>query len=753
MLIAEITLGNFDPPWLWVTIGAVSLATIVFTYRRMFARSGRALTWALMGARCLGVLVLLLALIKPAWTRFEERERLPTLAVLLDDSQSMSLPHATDAASRYGAAGEWLAAGDKALRKRFDLQYFNLAGERLGLDELPAEPAAEQTDLVRALRVLGNRLRGRSAAGILLLSDGRDTTSRQDYLAMRDNPVPVYCLGFQSLPATTRGTADLAVVSVNAPDKVLVHNTVQIEALIRKEGGPPLEVPVQIERGGIPLMTQDVTLPAGRSDTIVRLNYTPTEPGDFVLAARVPVAPGELSARNNERLFRLRVEATPIRVLYIEGVLRPESSFLRNALERDPDVDLVAFVRAASPNQAGGQGAMMGRELITAERMKKIDAVLLGDFEADMLDDNTYRLLRDWVAEGGGLIVAGGYHSLGRNGLVRTPLNEVLPVEPADGAQDQIEEPFVFRFTPEGRLHPVAGITGDAVRDAALWESLPKLAGITAVKRARPAATVLARHPRRNPEGDDGYIVLSVQPYGRGRAMVFTADTTWRWSRVARLRGQPDSLYARFWSQIVRYLAQRDTPEDRTALTVATDAPEYDRGRQVVVHVRRNPAVMIPGDDEGDAEVEITVRSPDGRQAVLPVQQETADANGWNAPFFPDRGGRYQVTARLVRADAGGRHERAAQVTEFIVRGSDLELEDPTTNPAALAQIARLSGGLYAALGDAHDVEQLMEAIPSQPTVTRQKVTAETWNSPLLFLVFLGLVTTEWIVRRRNQLV
>ena len=753
MPIAAITLGNFDPPWLWVLIGVVSLAAIVLTYRRIFARSGRSLTWVLMVVRCLGVLVLLLALVKPSWTRFLERERLPALAVLLDDSQSMSLSHGPGNTSRYRAACDWLAAHARELGEHFEVQGFNLAGERIAVDDPAPEPGAETTDLVRGLRVVGNRFRGRPAAGILLISDGRDTTAREDYLAMRDQPVPVYCLGFQPPAAAAGGVPDLAVVSVSAPGEVLVHNTVQIEVLVRKDGGPAVDVPVQIERGGTRLATEQVKLSAGRADAIVRLSYTPAEAGDFVLAARVPTAPRELSARNNERLFRLRVEATPIRVLYIEGVLRTESLFLRDALERDPDVDLVALVRSAGPHEAGGQGALMGRELITAERLEKIDAVLLGDFEAGMLEDETYRVLRDWVAAGGGLIVAGGYFSLGRDGLGGTALNEVLPVEPAETAIDQVEEPFVFSLTPEGRLHPVAAVTGDAARDAALWEALPKLGGIAAVRRARPGATVLARHPRRNPEEGAGYIVLASQPYGQGRAMVFTADTTWRWSRVARLKGRPDSLYTRFWSQVVRYLARRDAPEDRTALSVVTDAPEYERGRRVAVRVRRNPGVLIPGSDEGETTVEISVRSPDGREAVLPVRQEAADPDGWSAPFFPDRGGRYRVTARLVRTDAEGQHERAARVTEFIVRGSDLELEDSTTNPAALAQIARLSGGLYAALDDTSGVERLVASIPSARTVTRQKVTAEMWNSPLLFLVFLGLVTAEWIVRRRNQLV
>ncbi|NQT93951.1 MAG: hypothetical protein HQ559_14415, partial [Lentisphaerae bacterium] len=328
----------------------------------------------------------------------------------------------------------------------------------------------------------------------------------------------------------------------------------------------------------------------------------------------------------------------------------------------------------------------------------------------------------------------------------------VLPVEDTGAGLFQVEEPFAFSFTPEGILHPVATITGNAVRDGDLWRTLPRLSGAVGIARARPGATVLARHPRRNPESDAGFIVLAAQPYGKGLAMVFTADTTWRWSRVARLRGEPDMLYARFWSQAIRYLARRDAQSERTAITIGTDSPSYERGDRVTVQVRRNPAVMIPGGEGQDTSIEISVRSPDGRLAVLPSRPDAADPDRWDAPFFPSRGGRYEVSGQLIAVDPAGRHERANEVTEFLVKGSALELDDATANPASLSRMARLSGGVYADIADVRAVTRLVDAIPDTPSVSREKKTTDMWNSPVLFLVFLGLATTEWIVRRRNHL-
>jgi len=735
-ITAEITAGNFDPPWFWVLVILGSLALLATTYLDIYRWSGRRLTWILFALRALGLAALLVALVKPAWRHVRERTEPPQVAVILDDSQSMALPApgAEGGATRYQQARRWLAesAAGRTLREAFD-----------------------QTDLVRAMRAAAGRLRGRNAAGVLLLSDGRDTTGRRNYLALQDFPLPVFAMGFRA-PAGREGPAiDLAVRSVEAPPRTLVHNAVQVKVLVRKTGGPAVDVPVHVERAGTPLATRRVRFETGAAEQQVGLSFTPTEPGDFVLTARVGSPKGEQTAVNNTGLFRLRVESQPIRVLYIEGTLRAEYKFLHRRLADDPDVALVTFARSASPDQASAAGVLAGSEVASPERLEKIDVVLLGDFEPQMLDPATYTALRGWVENGGGLMVLGGYRTLSADGLARTPLADALPVEPAAGGIQQVDHPFQFTLTADGRRHPALAVTGDMRRDAALWKTLPELRGLVAVGRAKPGATVLARHPEPNPSDPDGkgYIVLAAQPFGKGTAAVLTADTTWRWSRLPRLAGRSDTLYARFWSQMVRWLAHRDVAHKRTVLTASTPEASYDRGQRVTVTVRRDPAAMVPGQEGAETTLALAVTTPDGRTTSLAPRPDVTDPNRWTADYFPDRGGRFTVSARLVRATEGGTTDTANDQTEFLVRGSTIELEDPTPNAAVLGRIARLTGGAYADLDDPQATAALLEALPKAPRVVREVRTSQVWNSPGLFVVFLVMVCAEWIARRRYRLV
>lgn len=774
MTLARLTLDNADPAWFWLAVVAASIVILVTTYRGIYRRSGRRLTWGLFALRLAGVLALFVALLKPSWTTILSRTDRPRVAVVLDDSQSMSLPHRVgdggEFTSRYQVARAWLtdSAAGKSLREKFDVSCFGVDGRELKLDDLPAEPSSEQTDLLRGMRAAAGRLRGQAAAGVIVISDGRDTTGRDDYLAGQEFLLPTYAIGFKQ-PAPGKGAPyDLAVASIDAPQRTLVHNAVQIKALVSKDGGDAADVPIQIERAGKPLLTHRVTLPVGAIQQVVTLSYTPTEPGDFVLAVHAVEQARERTTANNTRMFKLRVDADPIRVLYIEGYLRPEYTFLRDRLGNDPDIDLATLVRSANPDQMSASGlsnVIAGGELINEGRLKKIDVVILGDFEASMLGDSAYAELKKWIEGGGALMVLGGYHTLGDDGLARTPLADVLPVELAAGPLAQVEESFALKLTEDGKRFPAMFVTGEA-SDAQRWENLPQLKGLVMVKKAKPGATVLARAILSRASSEDarlveprleGPVVLAWQRFGKGPVIVLTADTTWRWSRIARLAGKPDTMYARFWSQMVRWLAGRDVNKDLTPLAVSTDSAVYDRGKRVTVRVKRNPAAMVPAADGRAAPttLALNVRSPDGRTTPL-VPNPSADPDTWTATYFPDRGGRFEVDAKLVAASSSAAEqlpECANQTAEFLVHGSGLELDDPSTNPALLEKIARPTGGYYTDIDDQEGLTKLVEGLPSAERVTYDTRKATVWNSPAVLVIFLGCVSAEWIIRRRNHLV
>lgn len=146
-------------------------------------------------------------------------------------------------------------------------------------------------------------------------------------------------------------------------------------------------------------------------------------------------------------------------------------------------------------------------------------------------------LLAEYVRQGGGLIMVGGYMSFsGIDGKARygqTALREVLPVEMVAG-DDRVERPQgVIPEIVEPGHSIFAGIDSAWPRFLGYNRLLP-----------REGSQVLARI------GED--IFLAVGTFGQGRSAAFASDCGPHW-------GPPEFVgwehYARFWQNLVKWLA------------------------------------------------------------------------------------------------------------------------------------------------------------------------------------------------------
>jgi uncharacterized membrane protein len=189
----------------------------------------------------------------------------------------------------------------------------------------------------------------------------------------------------------------------------------------------------------------------------------------------------------------------------------------------------------------------------TLDGLSPYDVLILSDIGANTLllhpdtwirsrpTPNRLRLIRDYVAGGGGLLMAGGYYSFqGINGGARyrgTPIEDVLPVEilPYD---DRVEVPEGFAPVVTDLKHPIVG------GFAAAW---PMLLGFNEVK-AKPGATVIATVSRDYGEKP----LLVAGTHGKGRAVAWTSDIGPHWL-------PPEFVdwdgYARLWRQTLTWLA------------------------------------------------------------------------------------------------------------------------------------------------------------------------------------------------------
>ena len=572
----------------------------------------------------------------------------------------------------------------------------------------------------------------------MLISDGVDNTGRPSFLDWEDTGIAIHTIGF---PRSV--DLDLAVREPQAQRRVIVHNETTVAVPVVKKGQTAVEATVTLKRGREVLASKKVKLPSGDIEQVVSLAYKPDQPGSFELTAAVEGIAAEQDMSNNAVNFPMEVVKDPIRVLYIEGFLRNEFTFLvRHLTEKDPDVALIPAPRRTSPD---GPDKQLPDGILTPRVLDKIDVVVLGDMAGDYLSGAQYQALLKWLdGKNHSLLVLGGYASFGAGGFRDKPLAQVLPVVFSAAAEPQSEKPFVLKLTDKGQRHPIFVVSSDRVRNSKLWQEAPPLEGMPLVARAKPGADVLAVNPAVQVDGTPAVALAVQRAGGGGQVMVLCPDTTWLWTRLPRLLGQEDTLYSRFWSQTIRFLAGRAMDDSRPLLSVRTERPMYDVNKKVIVRVVRQ---RRPGTDLTGAEIQVEVTDPKGQPVPgLTPRSSSADPDVSLVSFYPTTAGRYDVAATLK---VGGK-VLANQAGELRVRGTDLELADAGTRPDNLRALKEATGGTYADIDDADEVAGKITRIERRRT---QMTRTEYWDSPWLFAGFLAAVSGEWFLRRRNHLV
>lgn len=773
LLAAGAGLYALDPTptalWSVLALWYVVLAVGVF-YAAAFAYLGARRLAGLLVLRVLAVLALIALLVKPAVSvPPPDGGRGLVLPVLVDRSGSMSVADSPAAPGRYLQAVHALRGQAARIETHLRPAWHHF-GSRLQsvrtVDDLAAlEAAGEGTDttnLAVALRSAAGAHRRADLAGILLLSDGNHLAPDDLPGAAAEAGVPVYAIGVGGAHAPAAGVRNARVAAVEAPLEVVRDNRATITARVQAIGLANQPLRVRLLQGERELDAQTLVPGGGDVTEPVALTFLPGDenaPADATddvrrLTVAVDALEGEVSADDNLAAVHVLVIEPRVRVLYVESI-RPEYRFLSQQLRQDPNVQLVTLVRIAERTFAA-QGQVTGRALTGLPAvpgdLEPFDVVVLGDIDRIAWTDAQLRLLADFVRRGGGLLMLGGQASFGPGGYGGSPLEEALPVlcGPREIGQEGTE--FVPQMTADGQVSPLlAGLetffAGPDRPDPPA--DVPPLTGCVRTVGLRPGATALLVHPtRRSPAGP--LIVLAVQDAGEGRAVAFTADTTWRWHLWAQGR-QQENPHVRFWRQMVRYLADvrtKDKPAQPGVLA-RMERTHLEAGQGVRLLARVQDASGLTAAASVTASLRPEDQAGAGEPAALSLQPTPAEGL-FEAELRPERAGRYVL--RVAATDPAG---QALATDELPVTVADrrVEMERLARDEATLRGLAEQTGGLYGELLALPDViDRIIDRSRGRADAPPPARIVRLYDFTAGFIVFTGLITTEWLLRRRWQL-
>jgi hypothetical protein len=725
------SLRFFTTPWTVGLSAALVVATAVVSclaWRRSGYAAGTGLL-ELLRLTIVGLVALLLN--QPEWVEEYRPQVRPLVAVLHDASRSMDtqdvvVSGAAPVSRRAAVAGLTATTFWEPLAERFDV----------AIEPVSEPPAATGTDLATPLASAVERPGLRA---VVLASDG-DWTAGEPPLAaaarLRLAQVPVFAVAVGS---QTR-LPDVELASLDCPTMGVAGKPVRVPFTVVSSLPVERTVSVTLTVSSGEQFAKEIRIPA-MSTLTDWIYWTPADTGDFTVTLAVPPADDELLADNNERTAPIAIRRETLRVLVIESIPRWEYRYLKNALSRDPGIDVTCLLfQPGLSRRGGGTKEYIDRFPTGLDELSTYDVVFLGDVGVgpDELTEEDCRLLAGLVEyQASGLVFMPGW--LGRQEtLAGTPLEPLCPVvvDPARPAGDASDGPRRLVLTEAGRKSLLTKLADSGEENLAVWESLPGVQWYGPVLRAKAGSEVLAVH--EDVANEFGRIPLLVtRTYGAGKVLYMATDGAWRWRK-----GVEDKYHYRFWGQVVRWMAYRRNMAkgERMSLSFAPEQPEL--GQTLALDAR---VADTSGEPLTAGEVSARITAPSGAVETLRFQPPAAEAE-WGvfaASFTPREPGRHEVVL-------GCRETGDTLEASFFVQGSVAEGIGRPARPEVLAEIAQVTRGRVVPADELKALVAALFALPEPPPEVRR---LQLWSHPLSAGLVVGLLGVFWMGRKWQGLV
>jgi len=732
----EQALRFFTTPWTIGISAALVLATLVvafLTWRRSGFAAGTGLVELLRVAIATLVAVLLN---QPEWVEEYRPDEKPTVVVLHDASRSMDTKDvvATDGnatanprtrrevVAPLAESGFW-----KPLEGRFQVVVEPVATAPPGTATDLAEPLAQVAERFAALRA------------VVLASDGDWNKGRPPLDAaqtLRLAQVPVY-----AVPAgSPTKLPDLDLTSLDCPTMGVAGKPVRVPFTVVSSLPTERVVVATLATSTGEKLVKEVRLPpmATVTDWIY---WTPPAVGDYTVTLTIPVEQGEILPDNNERTAPIAIRQENLKVLVVETVPRWEYRYLRNALSRDPGVEVSCLLfQPGLTKRGGGTKDYIQKFPSGLDELSKYDVVFLGDVGVGegQLTDEDCRLLKGLVEyQASGLVFMPGWRGE-QASLAGTALDELCPVviDPARPDGTASDGPRRLVLTEAGRKSLLTKLADGGAENIAVWESLPGGQWYGPVLRAKAGSEVLAVH--EDATNEYGRIPLLVtRTYGSGKVLYMATDGAWRWRK-----GVEDKYHYRFWGQVVRWMAYRRNMArgERMSLSFAPEQPQL--GQTIAIDAR---VAESSGEPLSRGEVTARITAPSG--AVETVRFAPPGGDGeWGvfaATFTPAEPGAHELV--LACKETGDTLEASV-----FVQGSAEEGIGKAARPEVLAEIAQVTRGKVVRPDEIAGLVESLAALPDPPPSIRR---LQLWSHPLVAVGLVTLLGLFWIGRKRQGLV
>jgi hypothetical protein len=445
------------------------------------------------------------------------------------------------------------------------------------------------------------------------------------------------------------------------------------------------------------------------------------------------VAPNPLTSTHS---WLIGVTTRKQRILLLDSRSRWETRYLRNALERDPQWELDAYLVA--PGESPKWFSQNIAEVSFPQepyQFEKYDLIVSGEMEPESLSAEVLQNLQHTIQRGGaGWIVIDGKRGYWQQDAFRS-LRPLLPIEWRPEIDGDTESLWMIKPVVDSTYSSVLDLSeGDERKSADVWNQLPGFRTLVPVKEL-PGSQVMATSERLGVT----LPFMVTRTAGAGRVVYFASDESWRWRfEVA------DKIHQRFWSQVSRWCMRAPFAVESEYVALDSGEPVYSLGQTVPLRARVRDSA---GEPSVLPQVEAVIKKGDTQVATTTLTVEADMPGTYRGQVLGLAPGDYEVSLLLP----GFSTEAAAVKSLFrVLEPANPEMLKVTRNDTLLSQIAALSGGKYVTENQIDELWAAMKLRHNSKLIESDQLL---WQSFWWFIPIVLIIAVEWWLRKKAGLI
>lgn len=745
--------------WLLVLCGVVAAALAWYAYSVTTPPVSPARRYGLMILRLLGLWILLFALFEPIVNVLRATEEPPNVAVLLDNSESLSLKDASrDRKSDYIAALKALkpetlndALSDAASEiTLFANEATKIPAKNFVADSLRLD--GQFTNIAKPLERVFQSAERTNTQAVLLMTDGAFNEGENPLYAAQMLGRPIFVVGV----GDSTEAKDIAVRSIITNEVGYVDSELPVNVTIQASGFNEGVAKLTLRDNGETIGEQIIPLRGTESRT-VNFAYKPKQAGMHTITAEISNQKGlegELTTKNNAYSEFVNILKNKRKTLVLAAQLSPDISFIRSSLEANKNVQCNVYVEdmkggflddAATAQDGKAPEPASKRNIETLRQdLSDAEAIVLVGFPLTSTPLSFIEAVKTELSRGKPLLFIA---SQDLDWVRLRPLEPFLPFTTLSGSkQEMLALPDVKQTA---LASPVMKLSGTDI-DLKAWNQLPPLFRTETLVRVKPEAEVLSTVKLNNVPLAEPLIVQ--RTLNNTKSLAILGYGLYRWkllgyaAEAAKGREVPD-IFGTFFENGLRWLS---TSDQGKFVRIKSSRKVYGSGENVELTAQVYDRSYNPLDG---ADVRVTLQSASLKQP----REVVLTALG---------GGRYAVTVEglgegeysFVGTALVNNQQYGEDSGRFSVGKVNIEYQNLTMNAAFLRNLAEATGGkFFTAQEVTANPDVLRRAIQQSPNYKARPITLRSdialWNLAWLLGAALFFFAMEWFLRKRSGMV